>query len=60
MEYVVYKRTHRQNMRWYAMPLMECEPKDDYIVFGGSDAMTLACQKARELNEKEGKPALAA
>jgi hypothetical protein len=39
---------------------IEGKPKDSYIVFNGGNAMTLACEKARELNEKEGKSALAA
>jgi hypothetical protein len=48
MRYAVYKQTHRENVRWYA------------IVFEGEDVALLACEKARELNEKEGRPALAA
>jgi hypothetical protein len=60
MRYAVYKQTHRENVRWYARPLMESEPRDDFIVFEGEDVVLLACEKARELNEKEGRPALAA
>jgi hypothetical protein len=53
--YAVYRRTHRNNVRWYVRPLMEGEPKDNCIVFEGEDVMLLACEKARELNEKEGR-----
>ena len=60
MRYTVYKQTHRENVRWYARPLMEGEPKDTCIVLEGEDVVLLACEKARELNEKEGRVALAA
>jgi hypothetical protein len=60
MRYAVYKQTHRENVRWYTRPLMESEPRDICIVFEGEDVMLLACEKARELNEKEGRLALAA
>jgi hypothetical protein len=60
MEYVVYKRTHRENIRWYIKPFLESQLNDSYILFGGRNAMALACQKALELNEREGKSALAA
>jgi hypothetical protein len=60
MRYAVYKQTHRENVRWYTKPLMEGEPEDNCIVFEGADGMLLACEKARELNEKEGWLALAA
>jgi hypothetical protein len=51
----VYKQTHRENVRWYTKPLMEGEPEDNCIISEGADGMLLACEKARELNEKEGK-----
>jgi hypothetical protein len=60
MRYAVYKQTHRENVRWYTIPLMEGEPRDNCIIFEGEDGMLLACEKARELNEKEGRLALAA
>jgi hypothetical protein len=60
MEYIVYKRTHKENVRWYAKHLAEGQPNDSHILFGGRNAIALACQKARELNEKEGRSALAA
>jgi hypothetical protein len=41
-------------------PLLEGEPEDYFIAFEEQDAELLACEKARELNEKEGKLALAA
>jgi hypothetical protein len=60
MRYTVYKQTHRENVRWYIRPLMASEPKDNCIVFEGKDGILLACEKARELNDKEGRLALAA
>jgi hypothetical protein len=60
MRYAVYKQTHRENIRWYTRPLMEGELEDNCIVFEGAEGLLLACEKARELNEKEGRLALAA
>jgi hypothetical protein len=36
------------------------ELEDSPIIFEGEDAKLLACEKVRELNEKEGRLALAA
>jgi hypothetical protein len=60
MKYIVYKETYKDNTRWYARPLIEGESKDKRFVFEGKIAKLLACEKARELNQKEGKLALAA
>jgi hypothetical protein len=60
MRYVVYKAVHGEHVRWYAKPLMENELVPYPIVFLGDNARLLACEKARELNEKEGKVALSA
>jgi hypothetical protein len=60
MKYAVYKRTHREHGRWYAKSLKADESEDYAYVFQGMDATLLACQKAQELNQAEGKSALAA
>ena len=60
MKYAVYKRTHREHGRWYTKPLEEGAAEDYAYVFKGVDATALACQKAQELNEVEGRLALAA
>ena len=60
MKYAVYKRTHREHGRWYTKPLEEGTSEDYAYVFKGVDATILACQKAQELNEEEGRLALAA
>jgi hypothetical protein len=60
MRYVVYKAVHGEHVRWYAKPLIEGELAPYPIIFLGDDARLLACEKARELNEKEGKLALSA
>jgi hypothetical protein len=60
MKYAVYKLAHRGNVRWYVRLLTGDEPEDNPIIFEGEDAKLLACEKARELNEKEGRLALAA
>jgi len=60
MRYVAYKVAYRGNVRWYASPLMEGELAPYPIIFLGDNARLLACQKVRELNEKEGRLAQAA
>jgi hypothetical protein len=60
MKYVVYKRTHREHGRWHTKPLEGGASEDYAYVFKGVDATILACQKAQELNEEEGRLALAA
>jgi hypothetical protein len=60
MKYAVYKRTHREHGRWYTKPLEEGASEDYAYVFKGVDATVLACQKAQDLNEEEGRLALAA
>jgi hypothetical protein len=60
MKYVVYKVIHGEHARWYARPLAEGELAPYPIIFSGKHARMLACQKARELNEKAGQLALAA
>jgi hypothetical protein len=60
MKYAVYKQTYREHGRWYAKPLEEGASEDYTYVFKGMDATILACQKAQELNEEEGRLALAA
>lgn len=60
MKYAVYKRTHREHGRWYTKPLKGSESEDYAYVFNGVDATILACQKAQQLNEEEGRLALAA
>ena len=60
MKYVVYKLIHREHGRWYARPLKAGEAEDYSYVFQGMDATVLACQKAQELNQVEGRSALAA
>jgi hypothetical protein len=60
MKYAVYKRTHREHVRWYTKPLRSGESEDYAYVFKGVDATILACQKAQQLNEEEGQLALAA
>jgi hypothetical protein len=60
MKYAVYKRTHREHGRWYTKPLEEDASEDYAHVFKGMNATLLACQKAQELNEEEGRLALAA
>jgi hypothetical protein len=53
MRYVVYKAAYGGKVRWYASPLMEGELAPYPIIFLGDKARSLACQKVRELNEKE-------
>jgi hypothetical protein len=60
MRCVVYKAAYGGNVRWYASPLMEGELAPYPIIFLGDNARSLACEKARELNEKEGRRAQAA
>jgi hypothetical protein len=60
MRYVVYKTVHGENVRWYARPLTEGELAPYPLIFLGDNARLLACEKARELNERIGKLALAA
>lgn len=60
MKYVVYKVVHGENTRWYARALGEGELAPYPIIYFGKNAKLLACQKARELNEKTGQLALAA
>jgi hypothetical protein len=60
MKYAVYKRTHREHGTWYTKPLKGGALEDYAYVFKGMDATLLACQKAQELNEAEGRLALAA
>ena len=60
MKCAVYKRTHGDHGRWYTRPLKGGESKDYIYVFRGRDATVLACQKAQELNQAEGRSALAA
>jgi hypothetical protein len=60
MKYAVYKRNHREHGRWYTKPLRSGESEDYAYVFKGVNATILACQKAQELNEEEGRLALAA
>jgi hypothetical protein len=55
MKYVVYKQTYRPGVRWYAMPLVEGEREDYSYFFEGEEAKPLADEKARELNEREGR-----
>ena len=60
MKYAVYKRIHKEHGRWYTKPLEEGASEDYAYVFKGVDATILACQKAQQLNEEEGRLALAA
>ena len=60
MKYAVYRLMYKENVRWYVRPVGETEPVDDPYAFKGEKARLLACEKAKELNEKEGSPALAA
>jgi hypothetical protein len=60
MKYAVYKRTYGDHGRWYTKPLKGGEAEDYICVFKGMDATVLACQKAQELNQAEGRSALAA
>jgi hypothetical protein len=60
MKYAVYKRTYGDHGRWYTRPLKGGDSKDYIYVFKGMDATIRACQKAQELNQAEGRSALAA
>jgi hypothetical protein len=55
MKYVVYKQPYRERVRWYARPLAEGGREDYSYFFEGEEAKLLADEKARELNEKEGR-----
>jgi hypothetical protein len=55
MKYVVYKQTYTPGVRWYAMPLAEGGREDYSYSFEEEEAKLLADEKARELNEKEGR-----
>ncbi|MFQ6029510.1 MAG: hypothetical protein ACE5Q6_18695 [Dehalococcoidia bacterium] len=60
MKYGVYKVMYRENVRWYTRPVGEEELVDFPYAFEGEDARRRACEKAMELNEREGRVALAA
>jgi hypothetical protein len=60
MKHVVYKRTYGAHGRWYTKSLKGGDAEDYAYVFKGIDATVQACQKAQELNQAEGRSALAA
>ena len=65
MKYGVYKLVHRENGRWYAKDINRGGSQVYAFVFQGKDAKgknarLLACRKAQELNQLEGRSALAA
>jgi len=60
MKYEVYNVKHRENVRWYARPVDDDEVVNPPYLFQGNYARLRACEKAVELNEKEGRTALVA